>query len=355
MAEKPDASGEHAAALSKLGASKGGAARAASLTAAERSDIAKRAAEARWGQTVHFAPYAGDLNIGDISLSCAVFEDGTRVLSQATVLRALGRNPEKSRRPGRDGTELRAPFLSANNLQEFITDELRELSEPIRYRAVNDTQGNPSWGYRAELLPLICEVYLQAAEKKKLASNQRDVARAAGILVRGLARVGIVALVDEATGYQDARARDALAKILEAYVDKELQPWVKTFPTDYYREMFRLRDLDYPHSTVRRPRYFGTLTNDIVYRRIAPGVLTELKRVQAKDDDGRPKHKLFQRLTTNAGYPKLREHLGSVVTLMKLSRDWDDFRDKIDRIHPRYGDTMLLPYDVDEADSGKGL
>jgi hypothetical protein len=82
------------------------------------------------------------------------------------------------------------------------------------------------------MLPLRCEVYLQAAEQKKLAPNQRDVAKAAAILVRGLARVGIVALVDEATGYQEVRARDALAKILEAYVAKELQPWVRTFPTD---------------------------------------------------------------------------------------------------------------------------
>ena len=46
---------------------------------------------------------------------------------------------------------------------------------------------------------------------------------------RSLAKVGIVALVDEVTGYQDARAKDALAKFFEAFVAKELQPWVKTF------------------------------------------------------------------------------------------------------------------------------
>jgi hypothetical protein len=95
-------------------------------------------------------------------------------------------------------------------------------------------------------------------------------------------------------------------------VAEELQPWVRTFPADYYRQIFRLRDLEYPKLLVKRPRYFGTLTNDIVYRRLAPGVLAELKRVQLKDDEGRPKHKLFQRLTTNRGYPQPREHLGSV-------------------------------------------
>lgn len=344
---------EQASALSKRGASRGGTARAARLTADERREIAKRAAEARWGHGIRYAPYSGVLEIGDMSIACAVLEDGTRVLSQSTVLRALGRNPEKSRRAGPGSDELRAPFLSAGNLQPFITDELRELAEPIRYRAADDKQNNPSWGYRAEMLPLVCEVYLQAAEQKKLASNQREVAKAAGILVRGLARVGIAALVDEATGYQEARARDALAKILEAYIAKELQPWVRTFPADFYRELFRLRGLEFPRSEVKRPRYFGTLTNDIVYRRLAPGVLAELKRVQVRDDEGRPKHKLFQKLTTNVGYPKLREHLGSVVTLMKLSRSWDEFRNNLDKIHPRYGDTMLLPFEDD--DSGTGL
>jgi hypothetical protein len=40
----------HAAALSKLGAAKGGKARAAALTAAQRRAIAKRAALARWAK-----------------------------------------------------------------------------------------------------------------------------------------------------------------------------------------------------------------------------------------------------------------------------------------------------------------
>jgi hypothetical protein len=76
--------------------------------------------------------------------------------------------------------------------------------------------------------------------------------------------------------------------------------------------------VDYPVYTIKRPQYFGHLTNDIVYNRLAPGVLDELQRVTPKDEKGRRKHRYFQRLTQNVGYPKLREHLGSVVTLMKL-------------------------------------
>jgi P63C domain len=112
--------------------------------------------------------------------------------------------------------------------------------------------------------------------------------------------------------------------------------------------------LEYPQFTVQKPRYFGHLTNDIVYKRLAPGVLNELKRVTPKDEKGRRRHKYHQRLTTNVGYPKLREHLGSVVTLMKLSHDWADFQRKLDRIHPRIGDTIPLPFD-EYDDQGKGL
>ena len=159
--------------------------------------------------------------------------------------------------------------------------------------------------------------------------------------------VGIIALVDEATGYQRDRANDALAKILEAFIAKELLPYIPTFPDDFYKEMFRLRGLDFPGS-VKRPQYFGMLTNDIVYKRLAPGVLAELKRV--KMESGKDRDKLFQRLTSNRGYPKLREHLGSTVTAMKLSSHWDDFISKMDRLHPRYGETIQLP-----LDDGKGL
>jgi P63C domain len=329
----------------------GGYARAERLPAEARSEIARRAAQKRWGSTVLPANHVGELKIGDLTLACAVVDDGTRVtrvINQGTMLKALGRS--RTPKGGDAGT-----ILFAANLQPFISDALAEtLRHPIVYRTPT---GGRAFGFPATVLPDICEVYLKARDQDPtpLRKSQMPAVEAAEILVRGLARVGIIALVDEVTGYQEVRDREALTRILEAYIAKELQPWVRTFPTGFYEELFRLRGLEYPRSTVKRPRYFGTITNDIVYRRLAPGVLDELKRVQIRDDEGRPKHKLFQRLTTNAGYPKLREHLGSVVTIMKLSTDWSDFRKKIDRIHPRFGETMMLPFDDEANDPGTGL
>lgn len=334
------------------GRAKGGVARAAKLSATERSAIAKKAANARWTDLSEAICGSPDqpLRIGDIEIECYVLEDGTRVLTQASFLEALGRHRKANVR--REGGEEPLPaILQGKAIFPFISKGIREKSAPIAFQL--PTGGRAS-GYNAELLPEVCEIYLQAREEGVLPRNQEHVARQAEILVRGLARVGIIALVDEATGYQDVRARDALARILELYVDQELQAWVRTFPDDYYKELFRLRKLDYPNGKVHRPQYFGHLTNDIVYKRLAPGVLEELKKVTPKTDSGNRRHRFFQRLTSNHGYPQLREHLGSVVTLMKLSDNYDNFILKLDQLHPRVGDTIPFPLDL-STDDGKGL
>ncbi len=339
----------------RQGKAKGGIVRAERLSAEERQAIARKAARARWNDDITEA-IAGSpdqpLRIGDVELECYVLEDDTRVLTQATFLQALGRHRKANVRRAEGEEEPLPAILQGKAIRPFISDEIREKSRPIHFRLPT---GQRASGYNAEVLPAVCEVYLQARDAGTLPTNQQHVAKQAEILMRGLAHVGIIALVDEATGFQDLRARNALAKILEAFIDKELQAWVQTFPDDFYRELFRLRDVDYPQSSVRRPQYFGHLTNDIVYKRLAPGVLEELKRVTPRNEAGRRKHKYFQRLTSNVGYPKLREHLGSVVTIMKLSKDWRDFSIKLDQLHPRVGDTIPLPLDDYIEDNGKGL
>jgi len=325
----------------------GGVARAKALTPTERSAIARAAAKKRWSGEVLPAICGSDdkpLSIGGVDIECYVLEDGTRVITQASFMKAIGRT-----RGSGAADENLPPFLRTQSIRPYITDEIITAAKPIPFTL---PRGGRAYGYRAELLPVTCELYLQARQAGTLPRNQEHVAKQAEILVRGLAQVGIIALVDEATGYQDVRARNALARILETFVDKELQAWVQTFPDDYYREMFRLRGLNFPADSVKRPQYFGNLTNDIVYKRIAPGVLEELKRVQRKTATGKPKDRLFQRLTTNAGYPKLREHLGSVVTLMKMSDDWESFKRNLDRIHPRFNETIAIDFGHDESEPG---
>lgn len=332
----------------------GAAARAKSLTAKERKTIAKKAAAARWDETVPLATH-GDpmhpLRIGDTEIPCYVLEDGRRVLSMGGMIKALGMSTGGA--GGREGDRV-YQFATGQNVSPFVSSDLMgRMGSPIRFRA--PTGGSLANGYEATILPDLCDAVLAARDAKALRGDQLHIARQCEVLVRGLARVGIIALVDEATGYQRDRAKDALAKILEGFIAKELQPWLPTFPSSFYEQMFRLRGLDFPTGSVRRPQYFGMLTNDVVYKRIAPGVLDELKRVTPKSEaTGRHKQHLFRRLTANTGYPKLREHLGSVVAIMELSNDWRDFMNKLDRLRPRYGDTMPLPLEYRD-DDGKGL
>lgn len=339
-----------------IGKAKGGAARAASMTPKERKAIAKKAAAARWSNDVRQATHGSDdhpLKIGDVEIPCYVLDDETRVLSQRGVIGGLGMSSGTAAGGGADRLSV---FLGGKAVSPYVSKELLALmGNPIKFR--HSKGGKFAYGYPATVLADICDVVLSARKEGALLKHQEHIADRCELLVRGFARVGIIALVDEATGFQRDRAKDSLSRILEAFIAKELQPWLRTFPADFYQEMFRLRGMEYPNDTVQRPRYFGMLTNNIVYDRLAPGVLDELKEINPKHESGRRKHKYFQWLTTNVGYPKLREHIGSVVTIMKLSNDWHDFRAKLDRLHPPYGKPTQLSMDFaeDEPDSGKGL
>lgn len=231
----------------------GGVARAKRLSPEERSAIATRAAKARWsedvGQVICGSPDK-PLKIGEIEIECYVLDDDTRVLTQSSFLQSLGRHPRANVRRVEleSGEERLPPILQGKALKPFISREILEKSRPITFAL---PRGGRASGYNAELLPAVCEIYLKAREAGVLPSNQMHVAQQAELLVRGLARVGIIALVDEATGYQEVRAKTSLVEILEAFIASELQPWVSTFPDDFYSELFRLRGLEYPRATVQ--------------------------------------------------------------------------------------------------------
>jgi ribosomal protein S25 len=351
----PDPS-EIAKAFSTLGASKGGKARAKSLSPEKRSEIAKAAVEARWrkaGKIIKAIPKAthvGNLKLGDLELPCAVLENGTRVLSQRGVTQSLtgsrtasGGHYERMRELSGDAQL--PPFLSANNLKDFIDSDLSAtLQSPLEY--MPEHGGRSAFGLEAALLPRVCDVWLKARVAGALRPTQLHIAAKAELLIRGLAHVGIIALVDEATGYQDARARDALAKILEAFVEKELQPYVKMFPPEYFRELYRLKGLQWPPKGNKMPRYIGKITNDVVYSRLAHGLRTRLDEKNPPNEKGYRKNKNTQWLTDDIGVPKLKEHLAVATALMTVSadRDYEGFHKLLDKAKPKLMESPLFDH-----------
>lgn len=321
----------------------GGKARAAALDPQKRSEIAKKAAETRWGLLK--ATHEGEMQIGKVTISCAVLENGKRVLTQSDFMRALGRARQAKGRGSYDADVNMPAFLTAKNLKPFISKDLEVASSQIQFRTI---RGVKAFGYFAEILPKVCDVFLDAENAGALTHNQKHIAVQAQILMRGLAHVGIVALVDEATGYQEVRDRKALQAILDKFLTDEWSKWSKTFPDDFYKHLFRLKGIKYPPLDRRnKPSYVGHWTNDIVYSRLAPGVLKELKSKNPRDiETGMRKRKHHQFLTRDFGHPVLTQYISNITFLMAGCADWNDFKIRLDQARPKYGDTMQIPFEV---------
>jgi len=290
-------------------------------------------------ETIKKATHAGVLKIGDIEIPCYVLEDGTRVISQRGLQKSIG----MSEGGGTMGAQRIARFVGGLEEKGLKVEGLSERTKnPIIFSPPHG--GNPAYGYEATVLSDLCEFILQCRDKNLLAHSQMGYADACEIIIRAFARIGIIALVDEATGYQYTRARNALHEILEQFIAKELQPWVKTFGDDFYIQIFRLNNWPYTETSIRkRPGVIGKWTNDIIYDRLAPGVRNELHNLAERDERGRPKHRLFQRLTQDIGHPKLREHLAAVTALMMASNTWKEFIRFLNRAKPKHPDLPLFP------------
>ena len=283
------------------------------------------------------------LIVSDLEIQCYVLEDETRVLSQGGFLTAIGRSrTPKAGTGGMSNVDGLPFFLGADQLKPFISNELTASTTPIIFRL---TSGQRALGYNALLLPQVCEVYLRARNAGALLASQQHIAERAEILIRGLATVGIIALVDEATGYQQIRAERALATILEKFIAKELQPWTKTFPYEFYEQIFRLKGWPGPDGT-KRPGVIAKYTNNIVYERLAPGVLEELQQRNPKRPTGGRRHRHHQWFTPDFGHPKLKEHLAATIALMRASTGWDQFTRMLQRAYPKVGTTLDLPLDL---------
>lgn len=334
MSEKSDLPSERAKELSALGASKGGRARASVLTPEQRSAIARDAVRARWikaGRLKDFAEsepkeiteppqapvaelpfsmFQGKLPIGDLKLDCHVLNDERRVFTQGEMVRALT--------GGTDSSNL-ARYLASNPL---TTAGLS--GGPIRFRI----PGNPQLavGSEATLLIEICEKYLDARAQRLLRSNQQHLARQAEVIVRSCAKVGIIALIDEATGYQKVRARNALQVKLQAFIADELQDWALMFPEEFWLELARLEGVHY--SARSRPLRWGKYIMLFVYDAIDEDVGRELRKKNPNPRFLRNHHQWLKEF----GREKVHDQIERVITIMKLCNDMNEFREKFARV-----------------------
>lgn len=333
--------------LAKSGASKGGRARASVLTPEQRSEIARQAVTKRWEKAgkrpapkvekaadkdvtpavpdLPFSTFPGTLEIGNVKLECHVLNDGRRVLSQREFVRAMT--------GGRKGGSLR-PYLEAHPLLETDAFAGRTIEFKI--------PGNPQTaiGYEGTLLIELCDSYLQAEDEEQLKPNQRSIAKQAYMIIRATAKVGIIALIDEATGYQKVREKRALQMKLQAFIADDMQEWARMFPEEFFLELARLEGIHY--SARHRPLRWGQYILLFVYEAIDKDVTKELKNRTPKPHYGENLHQWLKKY----GREALHNQIQRVIAVMKTCDSMPEFKRRFDKAFKAYYQTELLDWDL---------
>ena len=342
------------------GRAKGGAARAAKLTPEQRSEIARKGALAQQAKRASadtrlpkvLGGYAGTVDIAGAKLPCAVIDGPSgiqRVLTENGITNAiLGSRSGASKRLKKAAEEGGAHlplFVAPGQLKAFVNNDLLDGPlKPIEYLDGDKVVR----GYDSTVLVAVCNVWLDARAAGALQKQQLAKAQQAEILIRGLANTAVAALIDEATGYQSVRPGDALQQYLQILVRKELAVWAKKFPDEFYENIYRLRG--WPWSGMSKNRYSAVAgyTRDLVYDRMAPGLLKELEQKSPKDEKGQRDNKLHQWLSGDVGDPMLASHLQSLLTLQRLAIangwGWQKFMHMVDQVMKKKGDSLDLPF-----------
>jgi len=325
--------------FSKLGAKKGGNARASVLTPEERSEIARKAVRARWAKagklkateqpvakpppapapdtSMPYSMFRGVLNFGGREIECHVLNDLRRVFTQREVVRVLSPSGRES---GGLGAYLdRNPLI---NKEEVLGATIQFRVPGTQYVAI---------GYEATVLVDICDKYLEAWEKEKLRASQKKLVDQAGIIIRACAKVGIIALIDEATGFQEHRAKNALQFKLRAFIAEEMQDWARMFPEEFWYELARLESVRY--SPRSRPLRWGKYVMMFVYDAIDKDVGKALREKNPNPHFLKNHHQWLRQF----GREKVNNQIQRVITVMKLCNNMEDFRKKFSKVFQKTG------------------
>lgn len=328
--------------------SNGGIARAEKLSPENRKEIAKKAAEARWGGNLEAPPLNirkaiwGEpekmLKIGDVYVECYVLDDKTRVLSGRGMQQAIGLGGEAKTHGGK----LRE-FLTLATIKPFVdTDLSTAVNDPVRF--VRPGRGGvPAMAFEATLLIDLCHTILKAKDSPGFRKAWIPLALQAQLITLSFAKAGIISAIDEVTGYQEVREKDEIQKIVDKYLTDYAKKWAKIFPDQFWEKLLRVKGYE---SYIGLPRrsFVGHWVNDVVYNRLAPGIRQRLMELNPRTGKGYRKHKNHQFLTDDHGVPELREHLSKAMALMDAACSPEEFDRLLARALPKFGDTLLLNF-----------
>lgn len=236
--------------------------------------------------------YLGELKIGQFNIPCAVLSNEKRIIFQRELVGVLtGHKKGGIKR-----------YIGAKNLEKYVPEKFKGESWDRRIIKI-EYKSKLAHGFTAEDVIDLLEMYLKAREDSALLESQKHLAIQSEILLRSFAKVGLVFLIDEATGFQTYRKKDALRELVESYIREDARKWTKEF----YDPFFESLDIAYGNQKTKsnkRPSYYGRFINTYIYEPIERGIiLRELKSLQNID-----KNKRLHQF--------LKEDIGMIMTLL---------------------------------------
>lgn len=279
------------------------------------------------------------LKLGNLSLPCYVLENGMRVFSGRGIQKVLGSDSQNG--------QWLSKFVNKRDMIKYFgaseNSIQNRINSPIKFCRKDAGGSQPiTYGYEVTLLVDICSAIIDANRSGDF--HDEKIVRNADIIIRSVAKVGIIALVDEVTGYDKDknRAKDELRKFFKVFLYDEAAKWVKTFNDQFFEDIYKMRHWNWGKAA-KKPSVVGTWINDIVYDRIAPAVYEELRKRNPKNDSGNRKYKHHQFLTEDVGRPKLQQHLEALHALAVASNyDWATFMTFVDRAYPKQYQELSL-------------
>lgn len=316
--------------------SNGGRERARRLSPETRRDIAVRAAQARWQKITDpsglpVMSHRGPLVIGDVSIEAYRLRDGRRVISKKGMAQALGLKST-------GGNAFLRSMTRPGVRSEIGLELWGKIENPIFFRlfdpdSENDLGGlgGTADGYDADTLIDVCKAIVLARTAGKLHGKQEFLYIRAEIIMRAAAKLGIIALVDEAVGYAPDQRLGEYQLLFQKFILDECREWEQEFPrrfTDMLYKLYGLKRID-PDST-RTPRFFGKFIRKYVYAPLAHSkgaILAELdKKNPVVYSGGGRKYKFHQFLTEEIGLNAFRQQLWQIIGIGNVSANKDQFK-----------------------------
>lgn len=219
-------------------------------------------------------------------------------------------------------------FAAQDRLSPFVSKELlARIANPVKFRVGNTT----AHGFESDVLIELAEAVVSADNAGVLQKQQIGIAHRCRVILSSLTRVGLIALIDEATGYQKKRDADELQRILSAYLLPEHRPWLQAVPDEFTKEIYRVYGWKLKAQN-RGPRYAGKLIRQLVYERMPRPVLPALDK-QNPSEKGRRRHKHHQFLTPQQGLDHFRSQVITIMTLLRISANKQEFKAHLRRLY----------------------